>query len=190
MMDKKRLNFRYFLTVSALIAVSVAVLLFTSACSSNDTGDNQETNQAEDQTQDQTESQNSDEQEDNADAAGKDLGDFYVEVKGAALTTDYEGNPAIVVTYAWTNNSEETTSAMVSMYESAFQNGVQLDTAILVDASFDIDSAMTNVRPGTTIDIQKAYVMTDETAEVEFEVSEFLGFSDEKIFVTFDPASL
>ena len=119
------------------------------------------------------------------------LGDFDVAIKGASLTQDYDGNPAIVITYSWTNNSEETTSAMAAMMEKAFQDGVQLETAMILDSGvYDSSAGMKDVRPGTTIDIQCAYVMTSETSIVEFELTEFFAFTNDMVTMDFDPAAL
>lgn len=106
-----------------------------------------------------------------------DLGDSYVEIKSADLTTDYEGNPAIIITYSWTNNSDETTSAMVSTSEKAFQDGVELDTALILSDSYDSSASMKDVRPGSTIDVQCAFVLSNQTSNVEFELSELFSFS-------------
>lgn len=103
---------------------------------------------------------------------------------------DYEGNPAIVITYSWTNNSEDTTSAMVAMHEKAFQDGVGLDTAIILDSAvYDSDAGMKDVRPGTTIDVQCAFSLTNEASVVEFEISELISFSNDRVVMNFDPAS-
>lgn len=121
------------------------------------------------------------------------VGDYDVEIKSAVLTDDYEGNPAIIVTYAWTNNSEETTSAMTSVSCSAFQDGVGLETAIIMDDSvFDSDSSMTEVRPGTTIDVQSAFVLSNTTSVVEVEVGEWLTIENDPpvAYMEFDPATL
>lgn len=119
-----------------------------------------------------------------------DLGDYYVEIKEALCTEDYEGNPAIVITYSWTNNSEDTTSAMVAMHEKAFQDGVGLDTAIILDSAvYDSDAGMKDVRPGTTIDVQCAFSLTNEASVVEFEISELISFSNDRVVMNFDPAS-
>lgn len=123
-------------------------------------------------------------------AGSGDIGDSHVEIKGAFLSQDYEGNPAIVITYAWTNNSEETTSAMATTMEKAFQDGVELDTAIITDDyRYDGDSSTKDVRPGTTIDVQCAFVMTS-TSTVEFELSEWISLSDDMVTMDFDPANL
>ena len=120
-----------------------------------------------------------------------DLGNFHVEVKGAVLTKNHDGAPVIVITYAWTNNSEDTTSAMAAMYEKAFQDGVQLESEYLYDnPNYSSDNASKEVRPGTTLDIQHAFLMTSETSLVEFELSEAFSWSDDKLTMDFDPATL
>ena len=120
------------------------------------------------------------------------VGDYYVEIKSAALSTDYEGNPAIIVTYAWTNNSEDTTSSMTSVSCSAFQNGVGLESAIIMSDDYDSDSFMTEVRPGTTIDVQAAFILQDTTNVVEVEVGEWLTLDDNPpiAYMEFNPAEL
>lgn len=119
------------------------------------------------------------------------LGDYYVEIKSAALTKDYEGKPVIAITYAWTNNSDKTTSAMVAVSGKAFQDGVSLETAIVMgDDVYDPGTSMTEVRPGTTIDVQSAFVLSSETSVVEFELSELISFSDDVVRMDFDPTAL
>jgi len=54
------------------------------------------------------------------------LGDYAVDIKDATLTKDYKGNPAIVITYSYTNNGDDAKSAMVALRNVAYQNGVQL----------------------------------------------------------------
>lgn len=120
-----------------------------------------------------------------------DLGDYHVEIREASLTKDYEGKSAIVITYAWTNNSDDTTSAMAAVFAKAFQDGVQLESAVIIgDDSYDSGTSMKDVRPGTTIDVQCAYVLTSETSTVEFELTELISFSDDMVTMNFDPAAL
>ncbi len=139
---------------------------------------------------DETKNKQVEAEEPTAEGVG-DLGDFHVEVKSAVLTKDHDGAPVIVITYAWTNNSEDTTSAMVSIYEKAFQDGVQLESAFLFDnPNYDSGTSSKDVRPGTTLDIQRAFVMTSETAPVEFELSEAFSWSDDKLTMEFNPAEL
>jgi len=119
------------------------------------------------------------------------LGDYHVEIKDAKLAQDYEGKPAIIITYSWTNNSEETTSAAVALIEEAFQDGVQLESAIVSDSNvYNSENYMKEIRPGITLDVQTAYILTSDTSTVEFEVSEFMSFSDGIVTKNFDLSAL
>lgn len=121
-----------------------------------------------------------------------DLGAYHVEIKNAALAHDYEENPAIVVTYAWTNNSEETTSPMMTILEKAFQDGVELDRAMIFDSGlYNAEMSSKDVRPGTTIDVQCAFTLTSETSPVELELSEAFSWSNnDKVTMNFEPSEL
>ena len=120
-----------------------------------------------------------------------DLGDYHVEIKEAVLAKDYEGKPAIIITYSWTNNSDDTTSALTSVAGKAFQDGVQLETAMIMDSDiYDSGASMKEVRPGTTLDVPCAYLLTSDASVVEFEVTEWIRFSDDMVSMDFNPADL
>lgn len=177
-----------------LLLVVAAILATLSACSSGEEpqapSPEGTTPPVETQPVQESEALVEEETPDQSNAAA--LGDYYVEIKSASLAQDYKGNPAIVVTYAWTNNSDDTTSSMTAVSCSAFQDGVELETAIITDDSYDSDSFMTEVRPGTTIDIQAAFLLPNTTSIVEVEVGEWITFeSDSPIaYMEFDPAAL
>lgn len=127
--------------------------------------------------------------EDNATESSSTLASYSVEIKGAKLCEDYEGNPAIMITYSWTNGSEETTSPLGSMMPQAFQDGVELEVAIV---DFEYNDGFSDVRPGTTIEVDAIYEMTSESV-VEFELSAIEDiFLDPVPMVTadFDPTTL
>lgn len=104
------------------------------------------------------------------------VGDSYIEVKGWEIKYDYSGKPALVLTYDWTNNSKDTTSALMSVSVKGFQKGVELDIGILLDNSVDTGSSLRDVRPGTTITVQEVFTLSDTESEVEFEISELWDF--------------
>lgn len=127
--------------------------------------------------------------EDTAEPSDGTLGSYAVEIKGAKLCKDYEGNNAIMITYSWTNNSGETTSPMGSMMEEAFQDGVQLDAAIV---DFEYNDGLTDVRPGTTIDVDVIYELPGDST-VEFEISaieDALESNVPKVTANFEPSEL
>ena len=126
-----------------------------------------------------------------APSAAATLEEYDVEIKSAALGEDYEGNPAIMITFSWTNNSEETVMPMVAVVTRAFQGGVGLDSAIIIgNDNYDGDAYSTEVRPGTTIVVQVAYALRDETSPVEFVIEKFLGTDGSMAYKEFDITNL
>lgn len=106
-----------------------------------------------------------------------DLGDYHVEIKNGVLTEDYSGNPVCIITYSWTNNSDEATSAIFAIEEKAFQDGVELEMALLVSDAYDAGASMKEVKPGATLDVQCAFVLANKTSDVEIELTEQFDFS-------------
>lgn len=81
---------------------------------------------------------------------------------------------------------------MVALLGKAFQDGVQLETAI-TDGSiegYDAEASMKEIRPGTTQDFQEVYVMTSETSPVEVEMTEAFTLENDMVTKTFDPTTL
>ena len=98
-----------------------------------------------------------------------------VTIDGCRVTEDYQGNPAVVVTYTFTNNSDEATSFMVALYPKVFQNGVELGTAIGSD--WDSEKYSSDVKPGSSTTVEMGYALED-MSDITVEVEELLSFSD------------
>lgn len=126
-----------------------------------------------------------------AGAGEGNLGDYYVEIENAFVTQDREGNPALVVTYAWTNNSENTTNAMTALAEHAFQDGVEIGFAVISgEPRYEPGTSAVNIRPGASTEVQCVFALSNVTSPVEFEVSELISLSRETVSASFDPAAL
>lgn len=104
-----------------------------------------------------------------------DNSEYLVTIDGSQLGTDYSGKQALVVNYSFTNNSNSAISFMIAANAKAFQNGVELSTAIGADT--DSMSLMNDVKPGATIQLQQAYVLSD-TSDVTIEVTKLISFKD------------
>lgn len=101
--------------------------------------------------------------------------EYAVTIDGATVTTDYEGAPAMIVDYSFTNNSDEATSFAVACSQKAFQNGVQLETAIVTE---DLGNGyLAEIKPGATTTARMAYSLTDQS-DVTVEVSELISLDD------------
>lgn len=99
---------------------------------------------------------------------------YAVTIDDCTTATDYKGKPAAVVTYTFTNNSDEARSFVFTISAKAFQNGVELENAI--GTGINSQDIMKEIKPGNTITVQEAYVLDDETAEITVECSELMNF--------------
>lgn len=133
----------------------------------------------------------------NADTASKTeqvgegtLGEYAVKFTDATLAKDYEGKDVIIVSYDFTNNGEESASAMVSITVKAFQDGVELSDAYLIDASdvYNAENQMKELKTGATLNCQEAYVLSSTTSPIEVEAQAAFSFSDEKVVNTYQIA--
>lgn len=106
-----------------------------------------------------------------AEAAAK----YAVSIDGCEVGADYEGKPAAIVTFTFTNNSDKDANFMMAVADKAFQNGVQLERAIITD--IDNESSMKDIKPGSSVSVQEAYVLDDES-DMTVEVTELISFDD------------
>ena len=119
------------------------------------------------------------------------LGDYDIAILSARKAFDYEGKPALVVSFKFTNNAADNKMFLSSVSGKAFQDGVQLETAIITgDDDLRVDNQMKEIKTGATIEVDEVYLLDNETSDVESEVSELISFSDEKIVKTFKLADL
>lgn len=105
-----------------------------------------------------------------------DVGDYHIVLKDATVVKDYD-EKAVIVTYIWTNNSDETTSAKSAVDVNVFQNGVSLEPAFIYSENYDDEAALKSVRPGTSIQVQDAFYIED-MSDIDVEVTESWGFED------------
>ncbi len=104
-------------------------------------------------------------------------GKYAVTIDSATQTQDYQGKPALVVNYTFTNNSAKDVSFLFAVHAQAFQDGVELDSAIVSDGSVDTTGTLKEVKPGATVTVQWAYTLSS-TSEVSVEVKELLSLDD------------
>ena len=104
-----------------------------------------------------------------------DVGEFYISIGECSFTTDYNGNKVIVINYDFINNSEETVAPFWKTNGKAFQDGIELETAIVLNGSYDAGIKQKEIRPGVTLNgCQDAYVLRSDSP-VEFEMGAMFG---------------
>ena len=118
------------------------------------------------------------------------LGKYEVAIKNASLTKDYEGNPAMIVTFSFKNNSDRAQSYAISIYDIAYQDDVQLDMGIAAQDNSTYEDAFKSILPGITLDVKRIYRLSNTSSPIQVEASEFASLSNEKITRTFEMASL
>lgn len=101
---------------------------------------------------------------------------YAVTIDSCKQTKDYAGKPAVVVTYTWTNNSDEDRSFMTAISGKVFQDGVQLDTAVV--SNTDTSDTMKEIKPGKSLKVKMAYELDNTKSPVTVECSEWVSFDD------------
>ncbi|MBM7824803.1 Na+-transporting methylmalonyl-CoA/oxaloacetate decarboxylase gamma subunit [Arcanobacterium pluranimalium] len=128
-----------------------------------------------------SESTTNDKSSDAAKDKGSDSGKnkYSISVTGTKLTTDYSGAPALLVTYAWKNLSDKEASFIVEFRAKAFQNGVELESAIGKEPGLG-EQQMASVQPGADHQVGVLYKLKDQS-EVQIQVKPTFSFSDDKL---------
>lgn len=166
----------------------VLAILFASLLAISLTACGSETEPAED-TETETATETEQQEETPAASDTATVGDFEVSIGDAAMVSDdYTGEEAFLVNFTFTNNSEETTSPMLALMVEAYQDGVQLERAIIGSEDFDASSESLNVQPGGSNEFQLVFTLTSETP-VQVIAEEFLGDGTQAV-KEFNPAEL
>lgn len=108
------------------------------------------------------------------------------DVTGFDLIEDYEGNPALIVFFVWTNGTEDTTMFEVPYLMSAYQDGIGLDSATISceHEYYELtDNLWREVRPGATLEMAKAFSLRSDSPIVEIEVNEWLSFDGKPLML-------
>ena len=101
--------------------------------------------------------------------------DYAVTIDGARVAENYNGEKVVVVTFTFTNNSDDAQAFLYATSVDVYQNGVELDLAFLTD----IESNGSNkIKPGASITTEQAYLLND-MSDIEVEVSELFSFSSD-----------
>lgn len=120
--------------------------------------------------------------EKNSPEAGK-IGDYTVTIKESKIVENGEKN-ILIVTYSFTNNSEDSQAFTYAVEDTLFQNGVELGdvyTSWGIEDEYNFDNKSKEIKPGITLDVQCAYELNDLTTDVEVEITEWISLNDDKL---------
>ncbi|WP_348920375.1 DUF5067 domain-containing protein [Enterococcus rotai] len=102
-----------------------------------------------------------------------DLGDYHVVIKELTFAKDYDGADVAVIDYEFTNNSDKNAMFVSSITTKAFQNGIALESAIMMESGY-VDS-LTEIQPGATLNLKVPYKLADMTAPVSVEATKLFS---------------
>jgi hypothetical protein len=109
------------------------------------------------------------------------LGDYAVTIKECKVTKTYDGKAAVIITYEWTNNSDEAKSFSLAFEDKVYQNGVECTDGILGGDAIEYGDVYADVKPGVTFAVQAAYELQDESTPVDVELKEMSLFPSDKM---------
>ncbi|MCD7873296.1 MAG: DUF5067 domain-containing protein [Clostridiales bacterium] len=111
------------------------------------------------------------------------IGDYKCVVKEATVCKDWLGKDAVLITFDFTNNSDQAESFDLALQANAYQDGVGLESTFTgkdeTDNLIDVE-----IKPGVTKEVKKAYILRDKSTDIEMEISELFSLTDDKIVTT------
>ena len=129
--------------------------------------------------------------ESNQEEDKSNVGTAHVVIEDFRLSENY-GDPIIIIKYQYTNYDDEPRSFRFSVSSNAYQDGIELDSAILIDDETDnhLQNKYTDVNPGVTIAVEVAYKLRNLTSDVSVVLTNFLGIGNESISRAFEIKTL
>ena len=178
---------RAFYILLTFLLIATYCMFAMASTSSDDTTENQ----GEEKVEANADDKNGDQGNDDVDKKEEDnsnLGDYNIVIKGSRLVKSYDGSDAIIITYSFTNNSDEAAAFIFTFDDNAYQDGIGLNEAYILDdsANYSADNQTKEIKPGATLDVEVAYALNDVTTDVEVEVKEIFSFNDKTITKTFN----
>lgn len=102
--------------------------------------------------------------------------DCRVKIVSAEKGEDPLGDPVLIVTFEWSNNSDSNKMFGSVFSAAAFQGGVECSENVLVE-DIDITKQFSEVKPGVTTQLSIAYNLGDNS-DVTVEVGPLLSLNE------------
>ena len=96
------------------------------------------------------------------------IDEYECVIKTAELgSKTYDDKPTVVITYTFTNNSDEPAAFYIAFTDTVYQDGIECERSYNLDETNEDK----NIKPGSSIDVKLAYVLNDTTTNVDVEVA-------------------
>ena len=98
-----------------------------------------------------------------------DTNPYDVKVSKEAVTSDWGGDKVLIVNYEWTN-CDPNSASLASIYKiKAYQDGIELSEAFLIDGNWNFDGYYNEIKPDATQTFQRAYELNNKSeVTIEF----------------------
>lgn len=116
-------------------------------------------------------------------AINMDFDAFSISYAGHEVSSDYDGNPCVIIYFDFTNNSDEPTNASTSIYSQVFQNGIECDLSFVTNGNEYLGNASKDIQKGTTIRVGTARSISD-MSDIDVTIKEAFSFSDKSDSMT------
>lgn len=117
--------------------------------------------------------------------------DFTMTIQSYELSTDMDGNDALVINYDWENTSDETLSPFMTFMLKGFQNNVETSDDLFMVEAVDLGVGQSEVRPGGVIEGATDQVAIDDlSVPLELELDELFSFDNNARIVVLDLSNL
>ena len=101
------------------------------------------------------------EEDANAGSFNLDTEDYAIAYASHEISTDYAGDPCLLLFYDYTNKSEYPSGALIDVSITVFQHGEACDPAIPAANINETDSFLKEVKPGETLRVCQAFALSD-----------------------------
>lgn len=119
-----------------------------------------------------------DNEEDSDNIIDVDINDLHVKYIKHEIVKNSSDDKCIAIYFEFTNNTDENKAFYTSIRDTAFQDGVELESSIFHVNEESRDSNV-EIQPGKTITLCEAFVLRDDENDVELTVGEFWSDSDD-----------
>lgn len=96
-----------------------------------------------------------------------------VEIVNYSVGKDCEDKECIIVSVKWTNNTSETCSYWLTIEDTAYQGGIELESSFPSysdeTAAEKYDAQNLELRPGASIEVDCYFILRNNSDDVEFE---------------------
>ena len=107
-----------------------------------------------------------------------------------SIEDDFEGKPALLLHFEYTNNTDSPAMASTDFFTSAYQNDTSLQPGVLAyDSEYtqEVNNLLVCIQNKESLSVCFVYSLDDLTSDVEIHVQSFLDFYSEPQKLTLSP---